>query len=214
MTRDRRLVVLLIATACAGSLLSACSRARVQPAQRPAGTLVALLPDAEDGVVGRAFVSNAAGTVELAGARASTRVIGNGAPAAVAPLSEAEEQSLFGDALSALPRRARDFTLYFEFESDQLTAQSRALVPQVLQAVKDFPNPDVTVIGHTDTTGNAASNVELGLRRANMVRQLLLDAGLQGSIVEATSHGEADPLVPTPDETAEPRNRRVEISVR
>jgi outer membrane protein OmpA-like peptidoglycan-associated protein len=32
--------------------------------------------------------------------------------------------------------------------------------------------------------------------------------------VEVTSHGEADLLVPTADETFEPRNRRVEISVR
>jgi len=100
------------------------------------------------------------------------------------------------------------------FESDQLTADSRALLPQVLQAVKEFPFADVAVIGHTDTTGSAASNVELGLRRANVVRQLLLDAGLEGSIIDVTSHGEVDPLVPTPDETAEPRNRRVEIAVR
>jgi outer membrane protein OmpA-like peptidoglycan-associated protein len=70
------------------------------------------------------------------------------------------------------------------------------------------------VIGHTDTTGTAASNVDLGLRRATLVRRLLLDAGLEGTIVDATSHGEADLLVPTPDETREPRNRRVEISVR
>jgi len=47
-----------------------------------------------------------------------------------------------------------------------------------------------------------------------VVRRLLLTAGLDGSIVDATSHGEADLLVATPDETFEPRNRRVEISVR
>ena len=214
MTRDRRLIVLLATTACAAGLFAACAHAPVPVVRRPAGTLVVLLPDPDDGAMGRAIVSNAAGTAELEGARASTGIVGTGAPGAVTPLGEAEVRSIFGDVLSALPRRARDFTLYFAFESDQLTAESRALVPQVVQAVKDFPFPDVVVIGHTDTTGSAASNVELGLRRANMVRQILLDAGLQGSIVDVTSHGEADPLVPTPDETAEPRNRRVEISVR
>lgn len=218
MTRDPRPIVLLVAllvtTAFAG-LLGACSHPRVQPApQRQAGTLVALLPDADDGTVGRAFVSTTSGMAELQSARASTSVVGNGAPGAVAPLSEADVQTLFGSALSTMPRRAHQFTLYFEFESDELTAESRALVPQVLQAVKDYPFPDVEVIGHTDTTGTAASNVDLGLRRATLVRRLLLDAGLEGSIVDATSHGEADLLVPTPDETREPRNRRVEISVR
>ncbi|HEY3158104.1 MAG TPA: OmpA family protein [Vicinamibacterales bacterium] len=213
MTRHTRLVALLMTTACAGALLSAC-QIRVRGPERPAGTLVALLPDSDDGAVGRAFVSNASGMAELETARASTRVTGTRAPSAAAPLAEAEVQKLFGDVLSTLPRRAHQFTLYFQFESDQLTTESRALVPQVVQAVKDYPFPDVVVIGHTDTTGGAASNVELGLRRANVVRRLLLDAGLDGSIMDVTSHGEADLLVATPDDTFEPRNRRVEISVR
>ncbi|HXD17793.1 MAG TPA: OmpA family protein [Vicinamibacterales bacterium] len=212
MSRDPRLVVLLVTTACAG--LCACGHPRVQPPQRQAGTLVVLLPDADDGTVGRAFVSTTSGMAELASARASTSVVGNGAPGTVAPLSEAEVQTLFGSALTTMPRHAHQFTLYFQFESDELTAESRALVPQVVQAVKDYPFPDVEVIGHTDTTGSAASNVELGMRRATLVRRLLLDAGLDGSIVDATSHGEADLLVATSDETMEPRNRRVEISVR
>ncbi|HEY3092307.1 MAG TPA: OmpA family protein [Vicinamibacterales bacterium] len=214
MTRDRRLVVLLMSTACAGCLLAACAHPPVPVVRRPAGALVVLLPDPDDGVVGRAIVSNAAGTAELEGARASTGIVGSSAPSAVKPLDESQVQMVFGSALSSLPPRAHQFTLYFDFESDQLTAESRALLPQVLQAVKDTPFPDVAVIGHTDTTGSAASNVELGLRRANMVRQILLGTGLEGSLIEVTSHGEADLLVPTPDETSEPRNRRVEISVR
>jgi outer membrane protein OmpA-like peptidoglycan-associated protein len=47
-----------------------------------------------------------------------------------------------------------------------------------------------------------------------MVRNLLVAAGLDGSTIETTSVGELDPLVKTPDETPEPRNRRVDISVR
>ena len=47
-----------------------------------------------------------------------------------------------------------------------------------------------------------------------MVRNLLVNAGLDGSTIEATSVGELDPVVKTPDETPEPRNRRVEIAVR
>jgi outer membrane protein OmpA-like peptidoglycan-associated protein len=69
------------------------------------------------------------------------------------------------------------------------------------------------VVGHTDTVGTPASNYELGLRRATIVRDLLIGAGLDASTIEATSHGEGNLLVPTPDDTAEPRNRRVEIVV-
>ena len=209
-----RPLVALIVAACAAGSLSACGRASVHTRVRPHDTTVALLPDPDDGVVGKAVVSNGSATVELAGARASTRVQDDRAPGAVAPLSEAETQAIFGDVLAALPPRSHHFTLYFEFESDELTADSRALVPAVLRAVMDFPFPEVVVIGHTDTTGTPASNVELGLKRATTVRKLLLEAGLDGSLVEVTSHGEADLLVPTADDTFEPRNRRVEISVR
>ena len=45
-------------------------------------------------------------------------------------------------------------------------------------------------------------------------RDLLIEAGLDASAIEVYSHGETDLLVQTPDETPEPRNRRVEIAVR
>ena len=66
----------------------------------------------------------------------------------------------------------------------------------------------------TDTMGEAKSNLALGLRRANAVRSILVQAGLPPATVDVTSHGEADLLVKTRDNTPEPRNRRVEITVR
>jgi outer membrane protein OmpA-like peptidoglycan-associated protein len=74
--------------------------------------------------------------------------------------------------------------------------------------------PDLTVVGHTDTTGSAEANIELGRSRATLIRDRLVAAGLDGRLISVVSHGEADLLVPTPDETAEPKNRRVEVSVR
>ena len=46
------------------------------------------------------------------------------------------------------------------------------------------------------------------------MRDLLVAAGLDAALVEVASHGESNPLVPTPDNTAEARNRRVEVTVR
>ena len=50
--------------------------------------------------------------------------------------------------------------------------------------------------------------------RANAIRSLLVDVGIDPSLVEASSHGEADLLIKTADEVSEPANRRVEITVR
>jgi outer membrane protein OmpA-like peptidoglycan-associated protein len=129
-------------------------------------------------------------------------------------MSEAEMNRLFGDALAALPPPAQYFTLYFRFDSEVLTDESRALVPDILSAIRARPFPDVVAVGHTDTMGVSATNFELGLKRANTVRDLLVEAGLVASAVEVISHGESDLLVRTADEVAEPRNRRVEIAVR
>jgi outer membrane protein OmpA-like peptidoglycan-associated protein len=176
--------------------------------------VVVLLPADDGSSPGRVIVSTPQGTAELSNAGDSTHVVTNGPPSQVQTMSESEIRRLFGTALDTLPAAPTHFTLYFRAQSDELTDESKMLVPDILSAFKGRAVAEVTVVGHTDTTGGPATNVALGLKRANRVRNLLVEAGLDGSSVEATSHGEADPLVPTPDQTAEPRNRRVEISVR
>jgi len=205
--------------ACGAMLCVACGASRIAAPAPPGQGVIVLLPDPDDGTTGRAVVSSASGSkqpgaVDLAAARDATRVALNRAPTPATVMSEAEVQRIFGDALSALPLAAQHFNLYFLFDSDELTAESRALIPAILEAVRGRPAPDVAVVGHTDTMGSAATNYQLGLRRATAVRSLLVAAGFDAAFVEAESHGEADLLIPTRDETPEPRNRRVEITVR
>ena len=201
-------IAVLVTWAIAG-----CGPKRIPPL-RPGQAQVVLFPDPEDAAVGRAVVSNPAGAVELAAERESTTVSSSRAPAPVIVLSEADANRLFGDVLSTLPPAPQHFVLYFRFESDDLTDESRALLPRVLEALRNRPFPDVAVVGHTDTTGTAAGNVELGLRRAIAIRAQLVQAGIGADVIEVTSHGETDLLVKTADQVLEPRNRRVEITVR
>lgn len=204
--------VLVIITA---GLLSACGLLRVRaPEGRGDTALIMLLPDPEGGTIGRAVVSNPTASVDLDEARDFTLVGVNLPPTRVRTMNEADVKRLFGDVLEALPPAPARFTLFFRFESDELTDESRGLVPDVLQAMKNRPVPEVFVVGHTDTTGTPASNFHLGMKRATMVRSLLTKEGLDPSFVEIASHGEAVLLVATPDDTYEPRNRRVEITIR
>ena len=100
-------------------------------------------------------------------------------------LSESDVNRLFGEVLGTLPPPPKHFILPFRFESEELTEEGRQLLPDVLQAVKSYPVPEVVVIGHTDTTGTPQSNAELGLRRANAVRALLVQAGLDLAAIES-----------------------------
>jgi peptidoglycan-associated lipoprotein len=205
----RALAVGLVAAAAA----VACGPRR--PAMpSPPPELLVLLPDPEGGALGRATVTSASATVDLVGEREATEVVGNRPPTRPVAIDEARLQRVFGDVLSALPPAPVSFNLYFQFDSDQPTDAARALVPEILRLVKERPVPDVVAIGHTDTTGTGASNVQLGLRRATRVRELLIGAGLDAALITVTSVGEAEPLVQTPDETMEPRNRRVEVAIR
>jgi outer membrane protein OmpA-like peptidoglycan-associated protein len=74
--------------------------------------------------------------------------------------------------------------------------------------------PEVTVIGHTDRVGKAEANDALSIKRAQILRTMLIAQGVPSTAIEAAGRGEREPLVPTADEVAEPKNRRVEISVR
>ncbi len=206
-------VPVLLAILVVAGLVSACAM-RSAAGNPPAGrAVVVLLPDPEDGHVGRIVVSNPKGSAELSSARAYTRVALTQAPR-IRTLKESDVNRLFGEVLGTLPPPPRHFTLPFRFDSEELTDEGKRLVQDVLQAVKTFPVPEVVVIGHTDTMGTPQSNEELGLRRANAVRALLVQAGLGESVVDVRSHGEGELLVPTADNVFEPRNRRVEVTVR
>ena len=209
-TISPRLVVLGLAAAAA--FAAACGPKSVAGPNRPDGALIVLLPD-EDGSTGRASVSNPAGSVDLTTARRASNVVANQQPGLVT-MSEADVKRLFGDALSALPPAPQSFVLYFRFESDELTEESKALVPKILATVKGRTDPEVVVVGHTDTMGSPSANFALGLKRAGAVRELLVASGLDAATVEATSLGESFLLIRTADETPEPRNRRVEIAVK
>jgi len=195
------------------SITAACGPKRIEAPQRPGQDLVVLLPDSDTNRTGAATVSNPLGSVDLDEEREAALTVPGRAPVPT-KVSDADFNRMFGDALSALPPAPRRFTLFFRFESDELTDESQALIPQVLAAVKEHVVQDVIVIGHTDTMGTQQANYGLGLKRAMTVRNILVAAGLSDASIEVTSVGELDPLVKTADETPEPRNRRVDIAVR
>jgi OmpA-OmpF porin, OOP family len=76
------------------------------------------------------------------------------------------------------------------------------------------PGAEVQITGHTDTVGSGSDNDALSLKRAQEIREALAVQGLNLTITRAVGRGERELLAPTPDNTAEPRNRRVEIIVR
>lgn len=121
----------------------------------------------------------------------------------------------YAATLAARPAPPVSFLLYFEFGSGtDLQPSFQPVWQQIVSALPSYPAPEFTVIGHTDTVGSQASNDALSLQRAMTVRDLLVQAGVPAATIGISGRGERELLVPTADEVAEPKNRRVEINLR
>ena len=128
--------------------------------------------------------------------------------------SEAEVRQTFGPALAAQPARPVSFYLYFLQDTDEFAPESKQVVSQLFAEIARRPAPEIVVIGHTDRVGSVPYNDALSLRRAERVRDELVKLGIPRARISVAGRGEREPEVPTADEVAEPRNRRVEINVR
>lgn len=97
---------------------------------------------------------------------------------------------------------------------DDLTPESERVIRQIFAEIGRRPAPEIAVIGHTDRAGSVDFNDALSLRRAQRIRDDMVKLGVPADQIQVAGRGEREPLVATEDEVAEPRNRRVEISVR
>lgn len=181
-------------------LLGACASERV-----------VLLPST-DGSPGKVIVRDAGGERVLEQPYAATaRRLGINRPTVT---EAAQVEVRYGDTLRALPPRPSSYTVYFETGTDTMTPESAQAFVGVKREIAERPAVEVMVIGHTDRVGSPAENDPLSRQRAELVRDQLVAEGVPAEKLEVAGRGEREPLVPTADEVDEPRNRRVEISIR
>jgi len=125
-----------------------------------------------------------------------------------------EVQQTFGPALAAQPIRPASFTVYFLEGKDDFTPESRQVITQIVANIASRPAPEIIVIGRTDRVGTVTAHAAPSLRRAGRVRDEFVKLGIPSDRLTVAGRGEREPLVPTEDGVAEPRNRRVEINIR
>lgn len=188
-------------------LLLACAQKPVQP-----DSYVVLLEN-PDGTTGKVTFSDQQGQqTEIDKSGVGVRM--EGASRQPFEVDKAKLDSDFGSAMSAQPKLPSTFLLYFEKGGTKLIPESEQLIQSVLKDVGNRPAPDVSIIGHTDTVGKAEVNEALALKRAQAIADKITAEGLKAIEITVTSHGERNLLIPTGDNVDEPKNRRVEITVR
>ncbi len=103
--------------------------------------------------------------------------------------------------------------IYFESGKATLKPESYPVLDQIVELLKENPNVIVEIQGHTDDIGSEAFNLKLSQKRAEAVRQYLIDHGIEPDRLIAKGYGESKPIVPNDSPENRAKNRRVEFVI-
>src|SRR5438445_2839543 len=108
---------------------------------------------------------------------------------------------------------ASDHTVYFDFDSWTLKAEQLKVLDDVIATARSGGQANITIVGHTDTSGPSDYNQKLSVRRANVVVEALVQMGARRNALHASGVGETDLAVQTEDNVKEGQNRRTVITL-
>lgn len=124
---------------------------------------------------------------------------------------------LAGLFATASPARAISvmsiYVVFFEEAKSELTLDAKRILDAVIVRLKSDMLEEAQLAGHTDRVGPSGYNLRLSCARAAKVRAYLVQRGIAPDRIKLAGWGEGRILVETPDEVAEPQNRRVELFV-
>lgn len=102
--------------------------------------------------------------------------------------------------------------ILFDVNSDQIKAESNGVLKEIATVLQENPTVKVKIIGHTDSDGNATSNLDLSKRRSAAVKNALSTVfGIDASRLETDGKGAAEPSEPNTTPQGKANNRRVEF---
>lgn len=104
------------------------------------------------------------------------------------------------------------YGIYFDSGKDIVKPESYSTLKGIAQVLQENPDIRIKIIGHTDSDGNDATNLDLSKRRAAAVRNSLgKDFEIDGSRIETDGLGETQPVYSNSNSEGKAGNRRVEI---
>lgn len=101
----------------------------------------------------------------------------------------------------------------FPFDSDQVLPAGRENLRQLANSLRDYPETEVLIVGHTDAQGADDYNLRLSNRRAESARQFLVAQGINGSRIRTEGRGESEPVADNGSDAGRAQNRRVEVAI-
>jgi len=103
--------------------------------------------------------------------------------------------------------------LLFGYDSDQLTAEARDNLRRFAASLQKYPNTRTLIVGHTDSDGSAAYNMDLSDRRSYSASQFVCGEGVNRARVSTAGRGESEPIATNSTDDGRRLNRRIEIAI-
>jgi len=105
-------------------------------------------------------------------------------------------------------------TILFDLGKSTIRQESYAVLQNIANIMKEYPNADFVIEGHTDSQGSDKTNQKLSDERSASVRNYLTTIGMDGSRLSSVGYGEARPIATNATKAGRQQNRRVEISLK
>ena len=103
--------------------------------------------------------------------------------------------------------------ILFPFNSTDILPDGKQNLQQLASSLDKYPNSDILIVGHTDSVGTDAYNMDLSQRRAQAASAYLQSLGVPASRLQTAGRGESEPITSNDTDEGRQRNRRVEIAI-
>lgn len=106
-----------------------------------------------------------------------------------------------------------DSGILFDVDKADLKPAALTNLQNLAKSMQDNPQTDISIVGHTDSTGTAEHNMDLSVRRAAAVKSYLVTAGVADARLTTVGKGETEPIASNGTPEGRAQNRRVEIII-
>ncbi|MDC0674690.1 OmpA family protein [Nannocystis radixulma] len=117
-----------------------------------------------------------------------------------------------------VPKQVTKFTgvikgIFFDVDKDTIKKTSKSTLDNAVKVLKDFSDVKVEISGHTDSTGDRDHNIDLSKRRADAVKQYLVDKGIDAGRITTRGAGPDEPIADNKTAKGKSQNRRIEFKL-